>query len=304
MSGYSSHSSVCPLCAHERAHPSWLGSTYYQGREFRYSECLACGSHYCDPMPDSTVLAQMYGMNYSTAFVHDDGVVDCKEPWRVLEWLRTTGPGTFIDYGCGSGVLLSDARQLGWRAIGVEFDSEVASQVRERTGAEVVTDAQTLLVREDRRADVLHLGDVIEHLTALDDQIPLILRLLRPGGTLIAQGPLEANACLFTLALRTARALRPARRTEMAPYHVLLATVTGQRTLFRRMGLEEVLFSISEVDWPAPSRLRLAPLMRPRAVALFCLRRVSQAISAVRPAHWGNRYFYVGRWPGEGVSYA
>jgi hypothetical protein len=140
---------------------------------------------------------------------------------------------------------------------------------------------------------------VIEHLTRVDEQVPGMLQLLKPGGWLIAQGPLEANACLFTAVLRLARLLRGSPPASIPPYHVLLATVASQRALFRRFALEEVEYSIREVDWPAPTTLARRDLLRPRAVGLWTLRRVSRACSRLRPGTWGNRYFYAGRYHPE-----
>jgi hypothetical protein len=143
--------------------------------------------------------------------------------------------------------------------------------------------------------DVLHLGDVIEHLTRVDDQLPAILALLKPGAYLIAQGPLEANANLFQSLLRVFSAAKGGRSIEMAPYHVLLATAKGQRELFRRFGLREVEFEVSEVFWPAPARVTVRDLLLPRRVALHFVRRLSRVVSRIRPREWGNRYFYIGR---------
>jgi SAM-dependent methyltransferase len=288
----------CPLCAYDRARSSWLGSTFYHGKEFPYLECRSCGSLYCDPMPDNETLSQMYGEQYATSFTHDPAVDDPKEPLRTLEWLKRLGGGTFLDYGCGAGSLLVDAARLNWRAIGVEFDAQVAREVQKKTGARVVSDPSVLLDANGPPADVLHLGDVVEHLTALDRQMPQILRLIKPGGLLLAQGPLEANPTLFALALRLGRAAAVSRRTEMAPYHVLLATATGQRQLFRRFGVAEREYSVREVSWPAPSRLAASTLSSPRSLALYALRRLSQTVSSVRPGAWGNRYFYAGQWNG------
>src|SRR5262249_13617589 len=162
---------------------------------------------------------------------------DPKRPEQVVHWLERNGRGVFLDYGCGAGALLTEARRLGWDAVGVEFDAEVATEVGRRTGARTLTAAQAERLRAPL-ADGPHLGDVLEHLTDLEHQMPQILGLLNPDGVLLAQGPLEANANLFTALLRLARRARP-RRIEMAPYHVLLATARGQRALFRRFGLEE-----------------------------------------------------------------
>jgi SAM-dependent methyltransferase len=287
---------ACPLCNHEQTRPSWIGSTFYRGREFPYVQCLSCHSLYCDPMPDEEMLVQMYGPDYATSFMEDPGVDDPKEALRVVRWLQKgTDGGTFIDYGCGAGSLLLEAAKLNWRPIGVELDSEVANRVEKETGARVVSRPAEL---EDGLADVLHLGDVIEHLTEVNRLMPEILRLIKPGGLLLAQGPLENNTTLFTIMLRLAKSVRRGRRTEMAPYHVMLATAHGQRTLFGRFGLEELEYTVHEVAWPAPNRLSFSDLKDARAVGLFTARRLSQVVSALRPGRWGNRYFYAGRWNG------
>lgn len=246
-------------------------------------------------MPDAETLSAMYGTDYRTAFDHVPAVDDPKEPSKTLDWLRRSGRGVFIDYGCGDGGLLTEAARLNWDAYGVEFDPEVARRTQDGTGRRVVTDPSDLRVDGGGPADALHLGDVIEHLTDLERQFPEILRLVKPGGLLLAQGPLEANANLFTTAMRLSRAVRRRRSHEGAPYHVLLATARGQRELFRRFGLHQVEYSVSEVAWPAPSRLSLDDLARPRAAVLFSVRRLSQWVSRLRPGTLGNRYYYAGR---------
>jgi SAM-dependent methyltransferase len=245
-------------------------------------------------MPDDETLSQMYGPDYATSFQEEPGIDDPKEALRVVRWLgdRARSRGTFIDYGCGEGKLLVEAAKLDWQAIGVEFDDRVAQRVEQETGARVVSDPSELA---DAVADVLHLGDVIEHLTEVNRLMPEILRLIKPGGLLLAQGPLENSMTVFTATLRLVKSLRRERRTEKAPYHVMLATAGGQRTLFKRFGLEELEYSVREVAWPAPARLSFADLRHPRAVGLFTARRFSQAVSALRPGKWGNRYFYAGR---------
>jgi hypothetical protein len=87
----------------------------------------------------------------------------------------------------------------------------------------------------------------------------------------------------------------------MPPYHVLQATVRGQRVFFERVGLAEVAYAISEVAWPAPARLSMNDVQQPRKLALFLLRRLSQLSSTLNPTKWGNRYFFVGA-VGGGVS--
>lgn len=286
----------CPLCGGARAKPSWLGSTIYDGCTYTYLECEVCGSLYCDPMPHSEVLARLYGPEYQDVLAdHENGGErEISSVIRHLSAVHQSAPGLFVDYGCGRGQLLQEASRLGWRAVGVEFDREVAASVARETGIEVVGGDEAHRSLRGR-ADVLHLGDVIEHLTAIHEQMPAVIDLIAPGGILIAQGPLESNTNLFTFALWLARTAGRARSAAMPPYHVLLATAAGQRGLFRRFGLRLLSFEVSEVAWPAPQRIGLRDIGNVRTVGMFTLRLVSQFFSRIGPRDWGNRYFYVGQ---------
>jgi len=237
----------------------------------------------------------MYGPAYESAFSEgaNGNVEDPKEPSKCVEWLQNLGTGTFVDFGCGAGGLLEEAAKVGWRPLGVEVDAKVARRVEERTGFPVLT-TSAADSSSGHLADVLHLGDVLEHLTDMERQLPRILRLIKPGGVLLAQGPLEGNFNLFAACCWLGRRLRPWHRTEMAPYHVMMATSKGQRLLFQRFGLSELEYSLREVTWPAPCKLRLRDLTLPKQVTLFTLRRLSIGLSVLNSKEWGNRYFYAG----------
>ena len=278
----------CPLCASPEATLSWLRGVHYNAQVFDYRECAACHSLTCTPAPDEATLQRMYGVNYAADVACGDAV-DPKHPEWVLEALDGMPPGTFLDYGCGGGGLLLAARQKGWRAVGVEFDPAVARGVAKATGLRVATAPAAELAGS---ADVVHLGDVIEHLVHLERDFEKILGLLKPGGYVIAQGPLENNFTVFSQAIRWARSLRP-KPVRMAPYHVLLATARGQRRFFERFGLQVVEYRLSEEIWPAPARLRA----RPRSAILYLLRVVSRTISPLFAKEAGNRYFFIGRRP-------
>jgi len=286
---------ACPLCADDRIGPSWLGSVFHDGREFPYVQCLSCKSLYCDPMPGEEVLAEMYGPRARAYWEADTGEDHSRDQRSVIDVLRSLRPGVFLDYGCGNGSLLKDARELGWQALGVEFDPEIAALVESKTRIKVVAKSSEYLAGSRRIADVLHLGDVLEHLTKLDQEMPEILELVKSNGYLVATGPLEANATLFNVVLRSVRSVRRRwHRSEVPPRHVMLATAQGQRRLFQRFKLQEVSFCVSEVSWPAPNSLSHVELKSPRRVGLFLLSRFSRGISWLNRNRWGNRYFYVG----------
>lgn len=284
--------SACPLCGFESYRPSWLGVTLYRGKEFPYVACGGCGSLYCRPMPDAEDLASMYDASYGSSS-RPEATSDPREPQWVLEWLDWLPAGAFVDYGCGAGELLAGAASRGFRPLGIELTPEVVEATSRRTRLPVLTTEDAFA--KGAVADVLHLGDVLEHLTDIDRELPRILSLLKNGGLLLAQGPLEANANLFTWTVRMSRSVNRRRKVAMPPYHVLLATVDGQWALFRRFGLTAVETKVTEVSWPAPSVLSPRDLVRPRRAALFTLRLLSRVLSRLSSDRWGNRYRYAGR---------
>jgi len=282
---------VCPLCSHKNFSDAWL-KTFFDGIEFAYVECLNCHSLICHPMPDENVIAKMYDSTYFD-FGEDLGEDKSMDKFReVFEFLETLEKKTFIDYGCGEGKLLKEVAKLGWDVLGIDFNPALAVELN-GTGIEVVTPSAEI----SQKADILHLGDVLEHLTEMDAQMPEILKLLKSGGYLIAHGPLEGNGNLFNWAIQFQRKIRRAEAINMPPYHVILATSQGQRGLFTRYNLDEVIFRVQEVAFPAPERLSLRTLKNPRITGLFFVRKFSQVLSSFNIESSGNRYFYVGKKP-------
>jgi hypothetical protein len=138
------------------------------------------------------------------------------------------------------------------------------------------------------------MGDGIEHLTNFDTELANVRRILEPRGVFVAQGPLENNWNVFTAAVRVVKWFRK-RITNMAQYHTVLATSKGQQALFNRLGLDEILYTVTEESWPAPARF----FSGARGMTLYLLRRNSQAVSAAHGGEMGNRYFYIGNWCAE-----
>ncbi|MEW6131433.1 MAG: methyltransferase domain-containing protein [Acidobacteriota bacterium] len=247
-------------------------------------------------MPDEVTLYHMYSPEYINNFYSAHTQLPTEDQQKILHWLETQKPGTFVDYGCGKGALLAEVDKREWQAIGVEFDEQVAKETSERIHLPVFPLSSTAQLQGV--ADVLHIGDVIEHLTRIEDDIPRILKMIKPGGYLVAQGPLEGNANLYFHVIKLTRTIKKSTFIEMPPYHVLLATLKGQRLLFQRFGLTEINLSLSEIDWPAPGTVSLSTFKDLRAMALFLLRQGSKLFSSLMPKNSGNRYFYIGQWNG------
>ncbi|MEO7556252.1 MAG: glycosyltransferase [Acidimicrobiales bacterium] len=277
----------CPLCGSIALGTSWWGATTFSGTRYEYLACRSCGSSFCDPMPDAATIEIMYGPEYISAASAEG---EFRSDNEVTKLLSARPAGTFLDVGCGGGALLADVSRIGWEAVGIELDDDVAVRASRASGCVVLTPEGA--VARGVEADVVHLGDLLEHLPDPLAGLDLALGFLRAGGLLLAQGPLEANRNMFLWSIRVARLRGHRKEAVMPPYHVLLATARGQEDLFERAALHTERYDVSEVAWPAPSRL--AACKGSRDLLMFGARRVSIALSAVLPGQLGNRYFYVG----------
>ena len=277
----------CPLCNNDRQCPSWLGIRRFRGQDYRWARCTDCGSSYYDPMPDDAVLGGIYGVDYLNVNQSADVPGSPKDHHWVIRELRRRPPGVFIDYGCGAGDLLEKAAKIPWDVRGVELNEDVAHRVELAIGLPVTSRPESLADAGGKpSADVIHAGDVIEHFGHLDQEIDRVLALLKPGGLLMAQGPLLSGSCLFNLVYQTAGRLRTGRIIEATPTHLVASTRTGIQKLIERRKLDLIEFRISEVAWPGPWRWE----SHPKAAALFALRRLSQYVSRLDPRRLGNRY--------------
>ena len=279
----------CPLCNSNESHPAWMGATVYDGGRYEYQQCGECGSMFVSPMPDDKTLARMYGEDYAQFISVEEAHSGNEGTSQVLDELGKRAPGMFLDYGCGGGYLLREASRSGWTSYGIDFSRSTTNAIADSGECVIVGSLDE--IPSDAKFDAIHMGDVIEHLTDPNRDMPEIIERLNPNGVLIAQGPLEANFNLFLSGLRVKKRIRNTDST-MPPYHVSLATIEGQRKFFARFGLKTVRLDIFETAHPAPEK---APSLRDvRSTSLFLLRKISQTFSPMLSSTAGNRYFYVG----------
>jgi 2-polyprenyl-6-hydroxyphenyl methylase/3-demethylubiquinone-9 3-methyltransferase len=89
-----------------------------------------------------------------------------------------------VDIGCGAGVLAPHIAHLGYQHVGVDVVLGSAAIARERGVTVIVGDARAIPL-SDACADVVVAGEVLEHVPDLDRVVAEVIRILRPGGTLV-----------------------------------------------------------------------------------------------------------------------
>ena len=163
---------------------------------------------------------------------------------------------TVLDYGCGFGHFLRAVKSVGIRAVGVEFDAEAASLAQLSTGCDVLTVSDFFNQSGTPIFDVIHMGDVLEHLPEPAETLSKLLAFLKPGGLLFVEGPLELNPSPVYWAARLFGTLKhflyPRFIGKGKPTHLFLTGQQQQLNFFHRVdpNLKQVYWEIYDTGWP------------------------------------------------------
>jgi SAM-dependent methyltransferase len=192
--------------------------------------CDRCGHMQLERMPSDAELGEAYGDAASEDYV-DEEAGQRASARAALEQIErhSGGPGAVVDLGCWLGFLLAEARDRGWRALGVEPSEFASAYARDRLRLDVLTGDLMTAPLPAGEWDAVVLGDVIEHLPRPGGALDRIATLLKPGGVVYMALP-DAGS-------RLAR-LMGARWWSVLPTHVQYFTRESMATLLRRHGFE------------------------------------------------------------------
>lgn len=93
--------------------------------------------------------------------------------------------GTWLDVGCGAGLLIALAQQAGYTGLGLELNADRRAAAAQQTGVEVYGVPLEEVGLPDNSVDVLSMINVFSHLTAPSQTFAEIRRVLKPDGVLI-----------------------------------------------------------------------------------------------------------------------
>ncbi|MDQ6805450.1 MAG: class I SAM-dependent methyltransferase, partial [Actinomycetota bacterium] len=145
--------------------------------------CPSCGHMQLDPMPGDAMLSGAYAAAESDAYIEEEAG-QRETARRALERIEAHAArrGAILDLGCWVGFLLAEARERGWRTLGVEPSAFGSSYARDHLGLEVVTGDLFSAELERASFDAIVMGDVIEHLVSPAAALARVRDLLAPGG--------------------------------------------------------------------------------------------------------------------------
>ncbi len=154
---------------------------------FRIVQCDRCGLLRSDPVADTSILETLYR---KSAFNYSAEVSDLRRTYGA--YLAKAGrhaPGRedFLEIGCGNGFFLEEARRLGYRSVrGVEPSESAIAGADPALQGKIVCDVMRPGIFAEAAFDVVCVFQVFDH---IPDPVALLkecLRILRPGGVLLA----------------------------------------------------------------------------------------------------------------------
>jgi SAM-dependent methyltransferase len=155
--------------------------------------CNSCGTVQQGDLPTAAELRVLYEDVRDARYLEEEGGRR-RTARRLLALAGEYGaPGRLLDVGAGHGLLMDEARRLGWEPVGLEPSRDAREYARERLGLEVLPEGFDDAELPEGSFDSVFMVDVLEHMLDPASAIRRAARLLRPGGVLCVVTPDPAS---------------------------------------------------------------------------------------------------------------
>jgi SAM-dependent methyltransferase len=166
--------------------------------EFKLVTCSNCGFVYLNPILQEKDIGKYYPVSYYSFQKWTDKVGFFRAFYRKLKWRslslynlsRAPGVpkfkknGRLLDFGCGSGEVLSILKRIGWETHGVELNEEAVKYARSK-GLDIFDKDIRSIHFPDDHFDVIRMRSVLEHLYDAPQIMGEIHRILKKDGNLL-----------------------------------------------------------------------------------------------------------------------
>ena len=188
----------CIVCASSK-HTKYQKCVDYlvSQEEFTLTKCDNCGFVFTNPRPTIKEIGPYYkSEEYYSHSSNNKSLVsmvynkirnyNIKSKLALIQ-SKTMKTGTLLDYGCGAGLFIQQAKKEGWSVNGIEPNAD-ARKVAESLGLEVQA-PESIGNFEQSSFDVISLWHVLEHLHDIETVIPKLKSLLKDNGCLVVAVP-------------------------------------------------------------------------------------------------------------------
>ena len=244
---------ICPICENNEGKIDFPFKTLWNKKIFNYYLCKICKSTYINPIPNQKDFQKMYSIeNYHEVFYSEINNIEYSKSINLLK-KKVKRKKTLLDFGCGKGFFLLEAKKAGDMATGVEINLQIINNAKKISGCPVYT-FQTLLKRKIK-FDIIHLCDVLEHCSDPFRLMNQLTKILKNDGIFFIEGPLENNPSpvyLFSYIYGWIKKIFfKSILSNDPPTHIFRVNALSQKYFFvNRLKFKEKYFKIYENGWP------------------------------------------------------
>lgn len=176
------------------------------GLFYRYVLCMDCGLVRANPIMDSESTAYFYEKYYQRLYHDLPGSItspaqEFKDTAKFslkyyVPFLSLRQKQRIIMIGCGTGAVLYPFMAAGHECVGVDFCAEKINYGRSK-GLELYAGHYEMLLGLNRKADIVLMFDVLEHLLDLREDLEIISKLLSDEGVVAIGVPDISRAYLY-----------------------------------------------------------------------------------------------------------
>jgi SAM-dependent methyltransferase len=185
---------ACPLCGGPRlAQYCRVPSLFTKSQFIRYDHCIACDVVFRNPrLPESARIERYRDGDYSATQKTPSARTLTHYRYLVRRLLELIPPGMsrrVLDFGCGVGDFLLEARKAGLEPFGLELNRDSARRVTEAYGIPVHCGQISDAGFPADSFDLIVSLQVFEHLMDPRDTLLHLVRHLAPRGLLFIEVP-------------------------------------------------------------------------------------------------------------------
>lgn len=158
----------CPICSYE-GNIRILYKNLIVNKSLL--ECPKCSIQYLYPYPTENELNKIYSEGYAAWGIGQEDIFSGMKKAKFRKLLKlaakcfNVNEGNLLDFGCGPGYLMEEAKEIGFNVYGTEFGEYAANIAKNKFGENRVFVGNIENCKfEDNFFDIVIMSDLLEHI--------------------------------------------------------------------------------------------------------------------------------------------
>ena len=245
----------CIICNKKIFFPAFPFNTNFNGKIFYYMKCSSCKFVKIYPYPNKKDLKKLYkNKSYHEKFYSN---VDTEEYRHSVRYLKKflNFKIRLLDYGSGNGNFIQEIGK-NYRCYGLEYSLDTIKKLKKKFKNKIFLNNRELNNKKyNNFFDVIHLGDVLEHVLDPNYLLINLHKKIKKKGLLYLEGPIERNFSLVNLSIilfgNIKRLLTPNYKNNFKPYHLFFCDFQNQLLMIKKINKFKIIdYEIFETGWP------------------------------------------------------